>query len=708
METKLKIEKQDLNASPITEEHSLFFGKVFRGMSAYQYAVESGLFSGTEEEFAQYLGNIENVTNACEEATESTIAAKDNAVQATANAIAAKEAAESATANATQATADANTATNNAVQATEATNEAIARAESATNEATQATANAKTATANANTAANRANEEVEKLKEKADIDGNYPSMTVGKAENLVGRGEATEEYINFRQSAGEVSIEDGSAKITKIKGNSVVWNNETTIQKGGNFVATAIPNGNRFTPTGPASAPGSIQWSSGWVAIVDKTKVDFSHKHLIMGTYTRIGKRTDIADFTPVEPVFAWRGSKHSFNVEEGKPFNFVLFTTASQSTETNCYFSLNDCVVDITNVECIDLTKMFEGGNEPKNIDEFNKRMLVGLDKFAYNEGEIISMTADSLVSVGENAYDKRVGYAKVLGGKTYNFEGTYTSLEFATTLDSTREAITLDENNKYTFEQEGYAFAEGSDICINIQHSYEKPFMHQYQESEIRFDFIKTIKDSEGNLLFPNGLRSAGSAYDEIRYNATTKKWEAVKRIGEVDLGSLNWGQNSHYGFYIGIDALENIKRVENNDAKANILCARYSTGKGARIVANNGANTIGLTTTHLVVGDLTFENNQDFKNSLTEVAMLYELAEPIKIELDTNFNPTYLVWDFGTEEAIASVPSAPFRADIVYQFNAVDRIRNNSDRIAELEAQIASLMQTMNAIQTTNMEE
>ena len=52
----------------------------------------------------------------------------------------------------------------------------------------------------------------------------YPDMSVGMADNLVGRGEATPEEFFFRPSAGALSIEDGSAKITSIKGNSVVWN----------------------------------------------------------------------------------------------------------------------------------------------------------------------------------------------------------------------------------------------------------------------------------------------------------------------------------------------------------------------------------------------------------------------------------------------------------------------------------------------------
>lgn len=110
METTLNITKQDLNAGTITEEHELFFGHVFRGKSAYQYAIENGLFSGTEEEYAEYLSNIKNVTDAANEATASANRASDLAMQEAQNASDAARNAEHATEQAMDATANANEA----------------------------------------------------------------------------------------------------------------------------------------------------------------------------------------------------------------------------------------------------------------------------------------------------------------------------------------------------------------------------------------------------------------------------------------------------------------------------------------------------------------------------------------------------------------------------------------------------------------------
>ena len=60
-------------------------------------------------------------------------------------------------------------------------------------------------------------------------------------------------------------------------------------------------------------------------------------------------------------------------------------------------------------------------------------------------------------------------------------------------------------------------------------------------------------------------------------------------------------------------------------------------------------------------------------------------------------------YDVADFGTEEAIASVPSTPFRARIMYDFNANDSIRNNSVTIRELKRIIAELTNRINSLES-----
>ena len=48
--------------------------------------------------------------------------------------------------------------------------------------------------------------------------------------------------------------------------------------------------------------------------------------------------------------------------------------------------------------------------------------------------------------------------------------------------------------------------------------------------------------------------------------------------------------------------------------------------------------------------------------------------------------------IVADFGTEEIIGNAPSAPFKGRTIYQFNAVDQIRENYNEIEKIKAALA----------------
>ena len=71
--------------------------------------------------------------------------------------------------------------------------------------------------------------------------------------------------------------------------------------------------------------------------------------------------------------------------------------------------------------------------------------------------------------------------------------------------------------------------------------------------------------------------------------------------------------------------------------------------------------------------------------------QVKLYYELAEPIVIPLG-EFDLAYKVADFGTEEIVSAEPSAAFKGRTIYQFNAVDQIRENHNEIEKIKAALA----------------
>jgi hypothetical protein len=193
---------------------------------------------------------------------------------------------------------------------------------------------------------------------------------------------------------------------------------------------------------------------------------------------------------------------------------------------------------------------------------------------------------------------------------------------------------------------------------------------------------------------------MRSAGSAFDEIRFNPTKKVWEKVMRIGIAKVGDLTWSHT----------ATEGQQRFTSYSLQ-NAIVPALNVGKVGNITSDkyiaithnamyNNANDMGIsvhTGGSIAVKHLAYTDATTFKKEMANVIIYYELAEPIVVELDyptAETNMDYMAWDFGTEEAIASVPSAPFRADINYEPNAVDDLRWAVSEIRKLKAQLAQV--------------
>jgi hypothetical protein len=198
-----------------------------------------------------------------------------------------------------------------------------------------------------------------------------------------------------------------------------------------------------------------------------------------------------------------------------------------------------------------------------------------------------------------------------------------------------------------------------------------------------------------------FPQGMKSAGNAHDEIRYNKASGKWEAVQRFGVLEnigqyiddyKGNINYDSEQSVNWLIGnVQGL--VKIPSRNSIIGGVLCSKlvgrtanntYSCIEGISI-ESNGEIAIYDNELHQV-GDM-----NAVQGKYADVDLYYELAEPIVTEIDEPFGTDYRVADFGTEQAISSVPSAPFRADIIYQFNAVDMIRELWLKVQELEARL-----------------
>ena len=546
--------------------------------------------------------------------------------------------------------------------------------------------------------------EIDEVEAITDVvsDGNYPAMTVGYSDNLVGRGESTPEMFSFRASGGR-SINDGTARIKTLHGNAVVFNQMIIHNRNAGSVSgvTFTKEGNTWKSDGTATA-------DAWFMYNEVIKIVKGHKYYYGGCPSN----------GSTSAFCLWEGSGHildtgggniaTLNVDTITPFIFIK----SGYNATGLVFK----------PIFIDLTKMFGAGNEPTTIDEFNARLPLNVDMTAYNEGEVIPFNATAIKSVGDNAWDglremgdisgttgeefdsssvwRTADYIRILPNAEYCVEYTSSAFLRARFYDKHKNFIGIVSanntdiytNKTFTALNNAYfiRFAPNlsvipydSELCVRLVHSGWKqdtgaPF-EPYKE------FIRNI-DNRILELFPNGMHKWDRAYNK------NGKGYVVKGTGVVDLGTCSWAKSSSSGIFY-FEVLPSV--LKDAAYSNNLLCERFATWGGEKTLVSLPDKSLmlynGASYPLLGVRDSAYTDAASFKAAMQGVMLYYELAEPQVYEFAEPFNLDYEVADFGTEEILASKPSAPLSADIIYQFNAVDSIRDLLTRVASLEARL-----------------
>lgn len=554
---------------------------------------------------------------------------------------------------------------------------------------------------------------IPQIEKKANTNEYYAAMAVGTADNLRGRGEATDTQFTYRPSAGAGNniAEEGVATMKRIKGNAVVWNQTVNTP-----IKLASQN------TGQSSQGGVI-----YRAYFSNVHTGAAHKCLLE---IKINVPSDNVIMAPLSRVFSYNRNTNSevrsyFNGNT-KPEMFTKGIHLVSLIETNPFtdiifdFVLPSGTTDYVECELYvhDLTQMFGVGNEPTTVEEFYELLPTGIDTHAYNQGELIPVNTESIETDGFNQWDEQwaidgnriysKNFISVLPNTDYYVKGSFANGIFwydqykkkISTIYSTNAIVKSPATARYMkfYLGESYGTTYKNDICINLSHSgVENGRYEKYVKSVIELPEIAQC--------FPDGLKSAGAAFDEI--NET----QVIKRVGVVDLGELDWVYGKPFGgtksmfSSVTLDNILNIKGTTDAFAVANILCAHYSATSANTLASTTKDKAIAVYTLsgykRAFVADTSYTDVETFKNAMSGVKLYFELAEPRVIELQQRaINLNYAVWDWGTERAVSSKPSAPFRADTIYGFNAVDTIRMNKadiekllHRVAELEARIPS---------------
>ena len=539
--------------------------------------------------------------------------------------------------------------------------------------------------------------DLQDMKIDRENDDYYPKMAVGTADNLAGV-DVVDSEINFRRSGGG-AITDGVARIETIKGNSVVWNqlvtigtNKTQTKEG---VSLVDNRDGSYTISGENTSSADVR-----IVLYTNYSVRGGHKAMLIGAPLSSSNTT----FYLEEGYTGYR------DVGKG-----VIFSLSSANGASTTAVVKPGAVISSATYRPLlfDLTQMFGAGNEPTTIEEFYQRIPMGVDMNAYNEGTIYNMKATGIKSVGVNQWDEQweLGTIANATGENANDSSRIRSKNFIPIFPSTDYYCYYGEDagakHIYAFfYDKGKNFISGGarisgkvfttpsnahylrisnygaamttykgDICIGIKGDWTgyQPYM------EASEDLSLVVK------YFPDGMRSAGAAHDEIRDNKASGKREYSKgRMKAVDMGSLNWTYNPTEGQkrFISYGTEGEAAPPKNADSVANILCTKYETTSFNTLFVNARDRLVALNQTGIVaVYDSAYTDAASFKAAMQGVILYYEAAEWEWVELDAedqSINLDYKVWNCGTEQMEATEPSAPLAADITYGFNAVGLIK------------------------------
>jgi hypothetical protein len=115
-----------------------------------------------------------------------------------------------------------------------------------------------------------------------------------------------------------------------------------------------------------------------------------------------------------------------------------------------------------------------------------------------------------------------------------------------------------------------------------------------------------------------------------DEVYNYVDWKKKQFVKRVGCVDLGTLDWNYSTGGKTRFDSNSLANvIKQVAISDV-ANIVCSNYEVGSSTQVY--NGTAQIAVNSTYVWIYDTNYTDVASFKAAMSGVMLYYELAKPV----------------------------------------------------------------------------
>lgn len=532
----------------------------------------------------------------------------------------------------------------------------------------------------------------EEVAKKANTDGYYGGMTVGSAENLVGRGSVEAEYAGIRTSAGSADIGSGSASITRMKGNSFKWNQNVKFLSLDNWMVetgvTASFSDGIATVDFPGNNKGLAGRNPHLFSIIS------GHKYYVSINAYLSSAGTFYFSFGVSTGVVLTK----EFTESGRQRLTGICTATASSSNAGYIYTqtAISGCTVDSPML--IDLTLLgIDNLATVGEVEDWLEENGLTLDYYDYNPGEVINNRAATIETIGFNRYNPETGKAFLPGKysdypQEYEICGTFTSISFRD-INGNESVPTLTDGRFFNVDAPGELTVVGGNATDTLVHLVWSGWRNQgkpdyayeaYWNNTLNLNLTqltgKLNGAGESVVIFPNGPAKIGEIQDEIVGN------KAIKRIGVVDMGTLEWGYTGSGSEQFYATIFDMVKMTKNSDIP-DIITTDFETVPFSTLQETDNKRVISARSsssayTGVTVREPSYTDAATFKSAMSGVLLYYELATPEEYILDTTPEWNYRVDDFGTERVIPSYSpselSAPIAYDVQYAMNAVDAIR------------------------------
>ena len=486
--------------------------------------------------------------------------------------------------------------------------------------------------------------------------GSTPTTSPIIADIKYPQGLLTDQEFTYRQSPTE---EDGLAKITDIKGNTLVWNQ---LVQNGNFESTSgwsiNSGGTLSSANNEASVTVTSVPSNTYSPNIRQTTASgfvLNHKYLFSldvylphQSYMRVefggggfGRTTDSQ-----LSANAWHKVLMVITRDTAPANNLLVFYPPYATG----VWSAND-VWKIRNVNVFDLTQM---GLDISNPSEFAS--LFPLSYYAYNQGTLLSFNGNGIKTVGKNQVANVVrGYFSV-GASAISVDNDSESFVFYAIKGKTyvsSSAVTLNRNAIARCDTPN--LVNGSPIydIVNTSRTWTATWTgwavwyvysskNEVVENSAQVEFGTTPTSYEPytsstlslpiSTYFSNGMKSAGSVYDELT------ETKAITRVGMVDLGTLNWTiGNAQYNIFQA--DLSSMKPNSNWVNNINFISSIYHPSpKGSNEMDNLGIRQVANNANTIWIRNTSYTDATTFKNAMSGVYLYYELATPTETSFST----------------------------------------------------------------------